>query len=83
MGSNRETLPLVSDASRLLPRRKLMHINVELLQVFKEVGGHGPVITELPRFRPSRCSSEQGWALVARDGKQRTYVADGSLQKPD
>jgi len=58
------------------------HVNVELLQVFKEAGGHGAVITELPPYTTvTLIKSEQGWSLVAKDGKALGYVADGSLRK--
>ena len=60
----------------------LTHVNVELLQVFKEAGGHGTVVTELPRFTSvTLVKREHGWALVAKDGKILGYVADGALQK--
>jgi WD40 repeat protein len=58
------------------------HVNVELLQVFKEVGGHGTIITKLPPFTTvTLVKSEQGWVLIAKDGKALGYVADGSLRK--
>jgi hypothetical protein len=58
------------------------HVNVELLQVFKEAGGHGAIITELPPFTTvTLVESKQGWALIAKDGKALGYVADGPLKK--
>jgi WD40 repeat protein len=58
------------------------HVNVELLRVFKEVGGRGAAITELPPFSTvTLVKSEQGWALIAKEGKALGYVADGSLKK--
>jgi hypothetical protein len=58
------------------------HVNVELLQVFKEAGGHGTVITELPPFTTvTLVKSEQGWALIANEGKALGYVADSGLKK--
>jgi hypothetical protein len=58
------------------------HVNVELLEVFKEVGGHGAIITELPPFTTvTVVKSEQGWVLVAKEGKALGYVADGTLKK--
>jgi hypothetical protein len=58
------------------------HVNVELLRVFEEGGGHGAVVTELPPFTAvTLVKTEQGWALIAKDGKALGYVADGSLKK--
>jgi hypothetical protein len=58
------------------------HVTVELLQVFKEVGGHGAIITKLPPFTTvTLVESKLGWALIAKEGKALGYVADGSLKK--
>jgi hypothetical protein len=47
-----------------------------------EVGGQGNVITELPPFTTvTLVKREQGWALVAKDGKVLGYVADASQRK--
>jgi hypothetical protein len=58
------------------------HVNVELSQVFKEVGGRCMVATTLPPFTTvTLVRTEQGWALIAKDGKALGYVADDSLKK--
>jgi hypothetical protein len=58
------------------------HANLEMLQVFKEAGGHGSVVIELlPLTTVTLIKSEQGWSLIAKDGKALGYVAEASLRK--
>jgi hypothetical protein len=58
------------------------HVNTALLKVFKEVGGKGGVVQQLPPFTPvTLVKRERGWAHIARDGKALGYVPEGKLQK--
>ena len=58
------------------------HVNTALLQIFKEAGGNGSAVMELPPFTPvTLVKNERGWMFIARDGKALGYVAEGSRQK--
>ena len=61
---------------------KPTHVNTELLAIFKEVGGRGAVIQQLPSFTPvTLVKSERGWMLIAKDGKALGYVAAAKLHR--
>jgi WD40 repeat protein len=61
---------------------KATHFTKELLQIFKEAGGKGAIVEELPPFTGvTLVRTEQGWVLIARDGKPLGYVAESKLQK--
>ena len=58
------------------------HVNVELLQIFKEAGGAGGVVRLLPPFTTvTLVKGEQGWLLIARDGKLLGYAAEAKLNR--
>jgi hypothetical protein len=61
---------------------KPTHVSTELLQVFKEAGGAGDVVQQLPPFTTvTLVKSDQGWVLIARDGKLLGYAAEAKLHK--
>ena len=61
---------------------KPTHVSTELLQVFKEAGGTGDVVQQLPPFTTvTLVKSDQGWVLIARDGKLLGYAAEAKLHK--
>jgi hypothetical protein len=61
---------------------KATHVSIELLEIFKDAGGKGGVVRQLPPFSAvTLVRTEQGWVLIARDGKVLGYVAEGKLQK--
>ena len=61
---------------------KPTHVSTELLQVFKEAGGAGDVVQQLPPFTTvTLVKSDQGWLLIARDGKLLGYAAEAKLHK--
>ena len=61
---------------------KPTHVNTDPLRVFKEAGDRGAVVTELPPFSTvTLVKSEQGWVLIAKDGKALGYVAERTLRK--
>jgi hypothetical protein len=71
----------VSDDSVVIPV-KPTHVNTELVQVFKEAGGNGGVVEQLPAFSTvALVKSDHGWVLIARDGKPLGYVAEAKLHK--
>jgi hypothetical protein len=60
------------------------HVNSEILQVFKELGGGGATAQELRPFTTvTILNTEQDWSLIAKDGKQLGYVAAMKLHKLD
>ena len=61
---------------------KATHVNTELLKVFKDAGGSGAVVLELqPLTSVTLVKTEQGWVLIAKDGKALGYVAEAKLHK--
>jgi hypothetical protein len=79
--------PKAPDGAPVIIPSKTTHYTKELLQVFKEAGG-GAIAKELPpNFGVTVVRSENGWVLIARDGKAIGYVAEGvvpsKLQKLD
>ena len=61
---------------------KPTHVSAEPLQIFKEARGGGTIVQELPPFTTvTLIKSEQGWVLIAKDGKLLGYVAETKLRK--
>ena len=61
---------------------KPTHVNTELLAIFKEAGGKGAVVQQLPPLTSvTLVKSEKGWVLIAKDGKLLGYVAEAKLHK--
>jgi hypothetical protein len=86
-GSN---FPLARQVAALAPVQgeaiivpiKPTHVSTELLQVFKDAGGAGEIVQPLPPFTTvTLVKSDQGWVLIARDGKLLGYVAEAKLHK--
>ncbi len=86
-GSN---FPLARQVAALAPAQgdaiiipiKPTHVSTELLQIFKEAGGAGGIVQQLPPFTTvTLVKSERGWVLIARDGKALGYVAEAKLHK--
>jgi WD40 repeat protein len=82
--------PLARQVAALAPAQdqdviipiKPTHVNTELLQIFKQPGGGGAVVHQLPPFTTvTLVKSEQGWVLIARDGKALGYAAETKLHK--
>ena len=58
------------------------HVGVEPLQIFKEASQDSEPVEKLPPFTSvTLVKAEQGWALVARQGKALGYVAEAKLHK--
>ena len=86
-GSN---FPLARQVAALAPAQgdaiiipiKPTHVSTELLQVFKEAGGAGGIVQQLPPFTTvTLVKSDGGWVLIARDGKALGYAAEAKLHK--
>ena len=86
-GSN---FPLVRQVAALAPAHgetivipvRPTHVSTELLQIFKEAGGSGGIVQQLPPFTTvTLVKSDRGWGLIARDGKALGYVAETKLHK--
>jgi TRAP-type uncharacterized transport system substrate-binding protein len=61
---------------------KPTHVSIELLQIFKEAGGKGTTVQQLAPFTTVKLvKSEQGWVLIAKDGKLLGYVAEAKLRR--
>jgi WD40 repeat protein len=61
---------------------KPTHVTTELLQVFKEAGGAGDIVQQLPPFTTvTLVKSDQGWVLIARDGNLLGYAPEAKLHK--
>jgi WD40 repeat protein/uncharacterized caspase-like protein len=61
---------------------KPTHVNTEALRIFKTAGGAGGHVRELPPFTTvTLVKSEQGWVLIAREGKVLGYVPGAKLHK--
>ena len=57
-------------------------MNTEPLQIFKETGGGGGVVEQLPPFTTvTLVKSERGWVLIAKDGKALGYATEAKLHK--
>ena len=86
-GSN---FPLARQVTALAPAQgdaiiipiKPTHVSAELLQVFKEAGGNGGIVQQLPPFTTvTMVKADRGWVLIARDGQALGYVAEAKLHK--
>jgi hypothetical protein len=74
--------PKAPDGGTMIISTRPTHVTKELLPVFKEAGGAGVVVQELPPFAVvTLVRTERGWALIARDGKALGYVAESKLQE--
>jgi WD40 repeat protein len=82
--------PLVREVPALAPAQddaiiipiKPTHVNTEPLQIFKETGGGGGVVEQLPPFTTvTLVKSERGWVLIAKDGKALGYATEAKLHK--
>ena len=61
---------------------KPTHVSTERLAIFKEAGGTGAVVEQLPPFTTvTLVKSDAGWVLIARDGKVLGYVAETKLHR--
>ncbi len=61
---------------------KPTHVSSEALSVFKEAGGSGSVVEQIPPFTTvTLVKLESGWALIAKDGKVLGYAAESKLHK--
>jgi hypothetical protein len=61
---------------------KPTHVSGELLTIFELTGGKGVVVQRLEPFTAvTMVKSEQGWVLIAKDGKLLGYVAEAKLQR--
>jgi WD40 repeat protein len=85
LGSN---FSLVREVAALAPAQgdaiiipvKPTHVTTELLQVFKEAGGIGKIVQQLPPFTTvTLVKSDRGWALIAKDGTVLGYAAEAKL----
>ena len=86
-GSN---FPLARQVAALAPAEddaitipsKPTHVSTERLRVFKEAGGSGGIVQQLPPFTTvTLVKSDRGWVLIARDGKALGYAAETKLHK--
>jgi WD40 repeat protein len=72
--------PEPGDAS-VIPT-KPTHVSTEPLQIFKEMGGNEGVAEPLPPFTTvTFVKSQNGWVLIAKEGKALGYVAEAKLHK--
>jgi TRAP transporter TAXI family solute receptor len=61
---------------------KPTHVSTGPLQIFKEAGGKGTIVQQLPPFTTvTLVKSQQGWVLIAKDGTLLGYVAESKLRK--
>lgn len=61
---------------------KPTHVALEAVQVFKDAGPAGEAVLELkPGMTFAVIKTENGWSLIARDGKAIGYVEEAKAQK--
>jgi hypothetical protein len=78
--SNKVVIATKDDAPVETPPSKPTHVVIAPAEVFAASGGDGAAVTRLaPGSLVALVRTEQGWVLVARDGKSLGYVAEGSL----
>lgn len=71
-----------ADAKQPAISKKPTHVVITPTDLFPEAGGAGTVVTKLkPGTLVTMVRTESGWTLIAKDGKQLGFVADGSLLK--
>ncbi|MBL8847421.1 MAG: hypothetical protein JNN24_16785 [Hyphomicrobium zavarzinii] len=73
-----------SGAGPALPAipEKPTHVALEAVQVFKDAGPAGEAVLELkPGMTFAVIKTENGWSLIARDGKAIGYVEEAKAQK--
>ena len=82
LGLRTAVLPPPSAAATVAIPTAPTHVNTELLRVFKETGGKGGVILQLPPFTAvALLKSERGWGHIAQDGKALGYVPEAKLKR--
>ncbi len=60
--------------------KKPTHVVIKPTGLFQKAGGDGQAATKLkPGTMVTLVRTEDGWTLIAKDGKQLGFVADGSL----
>ena len=61
---------------------KPTHVSVERLAIYKDAGGTGAVVEQLPPFTTvTLVKADAGWVLIAREGKLLGYVAEAKLHR--
>jgi WD40 repeat protein len=61
---------------------KPTHVSAEPLAIFKQAGGSGEIVQQLPPYSTvTLVKSDKGWALIARDGAVLGYATENKLQK--
>jgi WD40 repeat protein/uncharacterized caspase-like protein len=75
------SLAPAQDDATIIPV-KPTHVSTERLSVFKQVGGTGVIVQQLPAYSTvTLVKSTEGWALIARDGTILGYAAETKLQQ--
>jgi WD40 repeat protein/uncharacterized caspase-like protein len=75
------TLAPAQDDATIIPV-KPTHVSTEPLPVFKQAGGSGEIVQQLPAYSTvTLVQFNDGWALIARDGTILGYAAETKLQK--
>jgi WD40 repeat protein/uncharacterized caspase-like protein len=61
---------------------KPTHVSSERLAIYRDAGGTGAVVEQLPPFTTiTLVKSDAGWVLIAREGKVLGYVAETKLHR--
>jgi WD40 repeat protein/uncharacterized caspase-like protein len=75
------TLAPAQDEAVIVPV-KPTHVSTEGLAIYRDAGGTGAVVEQLPPFTTvTLVKSDAGWVLIARDGKVLGYVAEAKLHR--
>ena len=73
--------PVAASATAEVPS-KPTHVVFEAVKVFKDAGGQGESVLELaPATTFAVVKTENGWSIVARDGKVLGYVNDAKIKR--